>query len=139
MAMPIRLSAVVAAIQFMIAALVVSADGNAQSGPRRLAVKNDESIEIGLVYYVVNCRSIMIGMPELEMLEGPPEVKLSIREEPVLPRVQGCAAKVPGGTMILTAKGVKDKVEMKMTYRLKYKTKDGERQTSGSYIVSLFP
>jgi len=135
--MPMRLTAVVAAIQFMIAALVVCADANAQ--PRRLSIKNDETIEIGTVYYIMQCRSIMIGLPEIEMLESPPGVKLSIREEPVLPRAQGCAAKVPGGTLMMTAKDVKEKVEGTMTYRLKYKTKDGERQTGNSYIVSVFP
>ena len=73
------------------------------------------------------------------MLEGPPELKLSIREEPVLPRRQGCAAKEPGGMLLLMAKGVTDKIEAKLIYRVKYNTKDGPRQTSSAYIVSLFP
>lgn len=107
--------------------------------PRRLAVRNGETVEIGSVYYVANCRSIMIGLPEIEVLEGPAAVALSIKEEPVLPRRQGCANKVAGGTLILTAKGVTEKTEVKLTYRLNYKTKDGPRQTSNSYVVSLFP
>jgi len=59
--------------------------------------------------------------------------------KPVLPRRQGCAAKVPGGMLLLMAKGVTEKIEAKLTYRVKYSTKDGPRQTSGAYIVSLFP
>jgi len=66
-------------------------------------------------------------------------LKLSIREEPVLPRRQGCAANVPGGMLLLMAKGVTEKIEAKLTYRVKYSTKDGPRQTSSAYIVSLFP
>ena len=81
----------------------------------------------------------MVGLPEIEVLEGPTEVSLSVREEPVLPRRQGCAKKIPGGTLMLTAKGVTEPVEAKLAYRVKYKTKDGDRQTSQVYIVSLYP
>jgi hypothetical protein len=110
-----------------------------QNAPQRLAIKNGESIELHPVYYVSHCHSVMIGLPEIEVLEGPPELKLSIREEPVLPRRQGCAAKVPGGMLLLMAKGVTEKIEAKLTYRVKYSTKEGPRQTSSAYIVSLFP
>lgn len=120
------------------ATLAYSVAGNAQQ-PRRLALKNGESIEIGTVYWVVNCRSIMLGMPDVEVLEGPPGLKLSIQEGPVLPRRQGCAAKVPGGTLMMTANGVTEKTEARLTYRIKYKTKDGDRQSSNTFIVSLFP
>ena len=64
---------------------------------------------------------------------------LSIREGQVLPRRQGCATKVSGGTLMLTAKNVSEKAEAKFVYRVKYKTKDGDRQISNTYIVSLFP
>jgi hypothetical protein len=81
----------------------------------------------------------MLGLPEIEVLEGPRELTFSIREELVLPRRQGCAGKVPGGMLLLMAKGVTEKTEAKLTYRVKYSTKDGPRQTSSAYIVSLFP
>lgn len=106
---------------------------------RRIAVKNGESVDLGTVYWVANCHSIMVGLPEIEMLEGPPGVALSVREEPVLPRRQGCAAKVPGGTVVLTAKDVTERSDTKLTFRVKYKIKDGPRQTSQSYMISLFP
>ena len=108
-------------------------------GQQRLAIKNGESIELHPIYYVSHCHSIMIGLPEIEVLEGPPELTFSIREEPVLPRRQSCAAKVPGGMLLLMAKGVTEKIEAKLTYRVKYSTKDGPRETSSAYIVSLFP
>ena len=120
-------------------AATVSDGVEAQRAPRRLALKNGESVELYAVYWVVNCRSIMIGLPEVEVLEGPPQLSLSIREEKVLPRRQGCAAQVPGGTLLLTAKDVTEKAEATLTYRLKYKTRAGDRQTSSTYVVSLFP
>ena len=123
----------------LLVAATVSDGVKAQTAPGRLALKNGESVELYPVYWVINCRSVMIGLPEVEVLEGPPQLSLSVREEKVLPRRQGCAAQVPGGTLLLTAKGVTEKTEATLTYRLKYKTRAGDRQTSSTYVVSLFP
>jgi hypothetical protein len=72
----------------------------------------------------------MIGQPEVEILEGAPELSLAIKEEEVVPRRFGCTNKVPGGKLILTAKGsVTEKKEVNLIYRLKYRTKEGDRQT----------
>jgi len=105
----------------------------------RIALKSGESVELGPVYWVANCRSIMVGMPEIEMLEGPAEVTLAIKEGMVLPRRQNCASQVPGGTIVLTAKEIKEPAVAKLTYRIKYKTKDGDRIRGNVYQVSLFP
>src|SRR5258708_7222996 len=99
----------------------------------RLALKNGETVELDVVYWVSQCRSIMTGLPEVEVLEGPQQVTLTVNEGMVLPRRQNCANKVSGGTLVMTAKGVTEALEAKLTYRLKYKTKDGDRQRSQSY------
>ena len=57
----------------------------------------------------------------------------------VLPRKFNCANRVPGGTIVLTAKQVSEPVQSKLTFRVKYKTKDGDRQTSVVRNLSLFP
>jgi len=57
----------------------------------------------------------------------------------VLPRAQKCAKPVRGGTLILTAKEIDEPKQATFTYRIKYKTKEGDRQRSGVYNVSLFP
>jgi hypothetical protein len=137
--MKMRFMAIVAASVLVGSGLGSHGTANAQDALRRIAVKNGESIDLGTVYYVSNCRSIMIGMPDIEVLEGPTGVAISIREEPVLPRRQSCAAKVAGGTVVLTAKDVTEPAEAKLTYRVNYKTKDGPRQTSHAFMVSLFP
>jgi hypothetical protein len=137
--MRIALAAFLATIQFAFAGIVISADAEAQSALRRLVAKNGESIELGPIYWVTNCRSIMVGLPEVEVLEGPPQVALTVKEAQVLPRRQGCAAKVSGGTLMLSTEGVTEPAEAKLTYRLKYKTKEGDRQTSSSFVVSLYP
>ena len=108
--------------------------------PIRLALKNGESIELTTFYYITNCRSIMIGLPEVEILEGSAELSIAIKEEQVVPRRFGCVNKVPGGKLILTAKGiVTQRTEVNLNFRVKYRTKEGDRQTAGTYIVTLVP
>ena len=75
----------------------------------------------------------------IEILEGPDEVTLALKEGMALPRRQNCAKQVPGGTVVATAKDVTEPKQGKLTYRVKYKTKDGDRQTSRVFNVSLFP
>jgi len=125
--------------QLSIAGVVGSTGVHAQSSGQRIALKSGESAELQTIYWVMNCRSTMVGMPEIEVLEGPPEVTLAIKEEMVLPRRFNCANRVPGGTLVATAKEIKEPMEAKLTYRVKYKTKDGARQTSNVYNISLFP
>jgi hypothetical protein len=111
----------------------------AQSSSQNLALKSGESSELHPVYWVVNCRSIVVGTPVIEVLEGPAEITLALKEGKVLPRRQNCANEVPGGTVVATAKDVTAPKQGKLTYRIKYKTKDGDRQTGHIYNVSLFP
>jgi len=81
----------------------------------------------------------MVGTPQIEILEGPPEITLSIKEGRVVPRSRGCTNPVPGGTLIATAKDVKETKVSRLIYRIKYQTKDGDRQTANAYYVGLVP
>ena len=113
--------------------------GAAAHAEDRFVLKSGESVELHTVYYVSNCQSIMVGIPEIEILEGPAEVTLSVKEEMVLPRRFNCAKPVKGGKVVATAKDIKEQAQAKLTYRINYKTKDGPRQTSRIYGVSLYP
>jgi hypothetical protein len=123
----------------VIASALGGQQSQAQSNLRTLALKSNESVEVTTLYWVTNCRSIMIGLPEVEILEGPEEISLSIKEAKVLPRRQNCAERVPGGILMATAKEITEPKQGKLTYRLKYKTKDGDRQRGSAYNISLFP
>jgi len=81
----------------------------------------------------------MLGAPVLDVLESPPELTVKLSESMVLPRAENCAKTVPGGTVIATAQDVKEPKEGKLTIRLRYKTKDGDRQGANLYVISLFP
>jgi hypothetical protein len=102
-------------------------------------LKSGESAELQTAYWVVNCRSTVVGTPVVEVLDGPEEVTLALKEGKVLPRRQNCSNEVPGGKVVATAKDIKAAKEAKLTYRIKYKTKDGDRQTGHVYNISLFP
>jgi hypothetical protein len=106
---------------------------------RRIALRGGESTELRDFYVIVNCQSMLIGTPVVEVLDGPQEVSVTYKEGMYLPRAQGCAKQVPGGSVIATATDVDVPKEGKLTVRLTYKTKIGERQTSDVYDVSLFP
>lgn len=137
--MRVRSTAFLAILQFGVIALSSPTVAHAQQNVPRVALKSGESTDLGLAYFIINCKSMVVGDPEVEALDTPAEVTLTIRKEMVLPRAQNCANKVPGGTVVLTAKDVKERKEVRLTYRVKYKTKDGDRQRSVIYDVSLFP
>jgi hypothetical protein len=104
-----------------------------------IALKNGESAEVGLLYYVSNCRSILTSTPGVEILDGPPGVTVSVKEDMVLPRAQGCANRVKGGTLVLAANNIEDPSFTELTLRITFHTRDGDRKVSTVYNVSLFP
>ena len=126
-------------------ALVTYADGSASAQYRHLvsagtiALKSGESIEIGNVYWVSHCRSLLKSTPEVEVLEGPPQVTVSVKEAMVLPRAQSCAKKVPGGILVITAKEIDDPSYTHLSVRVNYKTKDGDRKFGHVFNLHLVP
>lgn len=104
-----------------------------------VALKSGETTELGYEYWVSNCHSILKGAITVEVLEGPPEVAASIREQDVLPRRQNCARPVPGGVLLLTAKEIKAQSQTKLILRVKIPTADGERQKSRNFDLTLLP
>ena len=128
-------------IHLAIAVILGGAAADAQTirGARSVALKSGESIEVGNVYYTVNCRSILKSTPEVEVLDGPPGVTATVKEAMVLPRRGNCANRVPGGTLVLTANDIEDPSYGALTVRVTLNTKDGERKFSRVYNVSLLP
>jgi len=112
---------------------------NAQEEPTRISLKSGETVELRTVYFIRNCRSILKETPIIEVLEGPEELTLTIKPGMVVPRNENCSNPVAGGTVVATANEVKAHKESRLTYRVKYKTSEGERQNARVYLVSLFP
>jgi hypothetical protein len=131
-------SASFAIVLQLIFALSFSASVDAQA-LGRVALKSGESADLGLVYWVSHCKSIMIGLPTVDILDGPPEITITIRTEMVLPRLQNCPNKVAGGTIVARASTIAEPAQTQITYRVNYKTKEGDRPRSYVYNLSLFP
>lgn len=112
---------------------------NTPSHAQGLALKSNESVEVAPVYWVANCKSILKSFAGIDILAGPPEVTLKIKEGKVFARRQNCSKPVQGGTVIATVKDVKVPTKATLTYRVRYKTLDGDRQSSHTFELSLFP
>jgi hypothetical protein len=108
---------------------------NAQS----YALKSGESVEVGDLYWVINCQSQLTSPPEVTVLDGPPGVTASVAEAMVLPRFQQCAKPVKGAKLRVSADKIEDQSYSIMTLRIKFKTKDGEREKSMTFSLALFP
>jgi hypothetical protein len=124
---------------FGIAVLANAVGAHAQETPKRIVLKSGESVELRNYSFIVDCQSTMLGTPGLDVLEGPEEISLALKEGTVIRRDRGCSTPVPGGKVVATAKDIKEPKEAKLTIRLNYHTKDGDRQSSNVYILQLFP
>jgi hypothetical protein len=137
--MHIRPNVLFAILGFGIAVFAGAAGAAAQEELPRISLKSGETVEVRNVFFIRNCKSILKETPVVEVLEGPAELTLTIKPGMVVPRSDNCSNPVAGGTVVATAKDVKGPKEAKLTYRVKYKTLEGDRQTARVYMVSLFP
>jgi hypothetical protein len=112
---------------------------NAGAAERSLAIKNGETLELGRLYFISSCKSILNSPPTAEILDGPPQLSLSVKEAQVQARAQGCAKPVPGAIMSLTAKDVTEIATGRVILRIKYSTKDGDRSRSDTLNVTMVP
>jgi hypothetical protein len=110
-----------------------------QANSQSYALKSGENVEVMDLYWVINCQSQLTGTPEVTVLDGPPGVSASVTEAMVLPRFQQCAKPVKGAKLKLSADKIEDQSFSMATLRIKYKTKDGERERSLTFSLSLFP
>jgi len=105
-----------------------------------IALKNGERIQLGDVFYISReCRSLLTGTPEVEIMDGPPGVAVTIEKAMVVPRSLGCAKEIPGGKVMISANDVEDYSHTRMVIRIKYPTKSGDLLRSRHINVTLFP
>jgi hypothetical protein len=120
--------------------LLMSGAAEAQQNQiQRIAAKSGETIELYPVYAQVNCRSILLATPEIEVLDGPPELTFSVREQMVAVPAADCHNKIKGGMVIVAVGDVKKPIEGRLTVRVKFKTKVANTQGARTYYYSLFP
>ena len=132
---------VLAIVHLGIAGIVGSAGAHAQTitNSPTIALKSGESIELGDLFWAVNCRSVLKSTPEAEILDGPPGISVAVKAAMVTPRAQRCPRPVPGGTLVITAGNIEDPSYTTLTIRITYRGPDGDRKSSVVYNISLFP
>jgi hypothetical protein len=133
--------AILAIVHLSTAGILGSAEAQAQQIKIPIALKSGESIEVGNLSWTSNCRSLLKSVPEVEILDGPPGVTASVKEAMVIPRTANgnCAKPVQGGKLVIAAKDIEDESNSTLTLRITYRTRDGDRQLSQVYSLSLFP
>jgi hypothetical protein len=109
------------------------------TGAATIALRSGESAEIGDLYWVTNCKSILKNTPEVEILDGPPGVSVEIKAAMVIPRAQRCSNQVPGGKLVISAEKIEDPSYTPLTIRVTYHTRDGDRKSGLVLNLSLFP
>lgn len=88
-----------------------------------IALKNGESMEFLDLYLIsTDCRSLLTGPPQVEIMEGPPGVSIAIKPAKVVPRGYSCANAISGGKLTITANGIEEYSRSTMVLRVTYKT-----------------
>ena len=112
----------------------------AKAEPATVALKSGETADLNNLFFVRNCRSLLKGKMTVDVLDGPPGLTASIREQQIVPRKGNCTKAVDGGVLVLAAaKDIKAKVEAKAIIRVKYPTTEGDKQKSLEFKVILLP
>lgn len=142
--MRIRSNVFLAVLCLILSSLLWIASARAQgvtslANTATIALKSGESTEVGNVYWVEGCRSTLKSPPEVEILDGPPQVSAAVKEAMVLPRWQNCSKPVQGGILVLSAKEIEDPSFSRLTVRVIFKTRDGDRTTSAVFNLQLIP
>jgi len=130
----------VRALLFLVAIGLAQTTATAVAAAERsLAIKSGETLELGQIYFQSNCRSILKGPPTAEILDGLPELSVSVKEMQVNARLQKCPKPLPGGILSLTAKDITKVSVNKAIVRIKYSTQDGDRYRSEILNVTMVP
>jgi hypothetical protein len=132
-----------ACVCLAVSACVIAAPeaANAQITPDlpSISLKSGETLEIADLWYAVHCQSRLKSAPTAEVLEGPPEITVSVKKAMVVPREQNCSRPIEGAKLYVAASEITDYGAFELTIRITFDTKDGERRVSETYNVSLFP
>jgi hypothetical protein len=131
-----------AAVLTLALSSICALNANAQTWQQlvqQIALKSGETAEIGDIYWVIGCKSQLINPPEVTVMDGPPGVSAVLTEAMVTPRFQQCPKPVKGWKLKVTAGEIDDQSNSIMTIRIRYKTRDGQRDRSMNLGLALFP
>ena len=121
------------------ATLALAAASGAALPQSAISLRSGETVELHSAYWVDNCKSLLKGFGEIDVLESPPGVTVSLKEQPVMARRQNCPTAVPGAMVMATAKDITAKATATLKYRVRYNTEDGQKMSTHTYKLELYP
>ncbi len=128
---------VIFGIALLLSSTAAGGPASAQDGT--LKAKSGEVIDLLPVFRQVNCRGTLLETPVVEVFQAPPELTLTVREQMVEVPEANCPSKVKGGMVVVTVGQVKQPIEGRLIFRVKYKGKYRESQTGHAFDFSLSP
>jgi hypothetical protein len=108
------------------------------SQERIIALKGGDTFEVYSVWYVKNCKSVLADAPTVELLEGPPQVKMWVEPAMVVASRLKCTVPVTGGKLMAKIDTIEQKADVRVTFRVVYPTTEGIQYVARVYNVSLF-
>src|SRR3954447_6596220 len=104
---------------------ILSSFAQALAQERTITVKNGESVEIARLYSVLDCKVNAKMPPKVELLVGPPQLSILVKEAKVMPTLTPlCKNEVDGAIVYLIANEVKEvsteTVVVRWQYAIKY-------------------
>jgi hypothetical protein len=130
-----RIRSVVLGSGLLLPLLAAATPASAQDGTLR--AKSGEVIDLRPVFRQINCRGMLLATPEVEVLQGPPELTLSVRDEMVEVPDANCPKKIKGAMVVVTVGQLSHPVEGRLIFRVKYRGRYRNTQTGHAYDFSL--
>ncbi len=108
---------------------------------REITLIEGESIDLARVFWInyKTCQSSFIRVEGIDVLESPPGLSLSIRDEQVDTAPYANCGKKPGGTIVATARGIQEKESGPLVFRVRYQTQSGLEQSTHRFVINLYP
>src|SRR5262249_15755813 len=106
------------------------------------SIKNGETLLLRNITTVTpNCEPLFESFDSIDVIEGPPE--LSVKGEPDKVKTYStsrlCPDAVPGVKVMVTAKGVNERREATLIFRVSYQTRTGPWQETLRFPMLMFP
>ena len=133
------------AMAVTIALFALAGVGRAQDSSTAVtlfSIKSGETLLLRSITTVTpNCEPLFVSFDSIDVIEGPPE--LSVKGEPDKVMTQSashiCPNAVPGVKVMVTAKGVDERKEAMLVFRVSYQTRSGPWQQTARFRMLMFP
>jgi hypothetical protein len=112
----------------------------APAAPEKIEIRNGESFVVERLYAEFQCKNDLKGPPTIEVLVGPPQLALSLKEAMVPPHNSpACTQELPGYILSLKADGVTATTTTPVVVRWRHDMQHRAVTRARFYEVTLIP